>query len=392
MGISDNRSLFYRHLAQTSEFPVALEINKAKGIYVFDKKKKYIDLISGIGVSNIGHRHPKVTRAIKRQTKRYLHVMVYGEFIQSPQVLLAEALSQTLPDNINNVYILNSGSEAIEGALKLAKRYTGKPKIVSCWNAYHGSSYGALAASGDETFKQNYRPLVPGHVHIGHGCYDDLDKIDNETAAVLIETVQGEAGVVTSPKSWWSALQDRCREKGALLVLDEIQCGTGRTGTLWAFEQLDLEPDVVVMAKGLGGGMPIGCFASSKEIMSVLMKEPILGHITTFGGHPLCCAAALATLQVIKKEKLIGSVDEKANLFKTRLVHPKIKAIRNAGLLMALEFESFEIMKPVIDTAIKNGIITDWFLFDDKSMRIAPPLIITEKEINTACDLILASI
>lgn len=318
--------------------------------------------------------------------------MVYGEFVQSPQVKLAQALSDTLPESLNNVYFLNSGSEAIEGAIKLAKRYTGKPYIVSCKNAYHGSSHGALSAGGDEQFKQNFRPLVPGFKHVKFGCKRGIEKIDSSVAAVLIETIQGEAGVRQTDAAYFRQLRAKCNETGTLLIFDEIQCGFGRTGKLWAFEHYGVVPDIVVNAKGMGGGMPIGCFTSSREIMGVLKNDPILGHISTFGGHPVNCAASLATLQVIQDENLLEAVPAKEALIRSLLIHPKIKEIRSIGLMMAVEFESFEVVKPIIDKAIELGVITDWFLFNDYSMRIAPPLTITENEIQLACEKILRAI
>ncbi len=363
-----------------------MEIERAEGIYLYGKDgKQYIDLISGIGVSNVGHRHPSVIKAITDQLDKYLHLMVYGEYVQTPQVQLAKGLAATLPDPLDNAYFLNSGSEAIEGAIKLAKRFTGRPKVLTCFNAYHGSSHGALAASGAEFFKQNFRPLPTGFSHIHFGSHPDLANIDEQTAAVLVETVQGEAGVIQSNSSWFQALREKCDEMGTLLILDEIQCGFGRTGKFWAFEHYDIIPDILVSAKGMGGGMPIGCFISSQQIMSVLKNNPILGHITTFGGHPVCTAASLATLRIIQEQKLYASAEEKAQLFRRELKSSKIKSIRNLGLMMAVEFESFEVLKPIIDKAIANGVITDWFLFNDNSMRIAPPLIITEAQILQAC-------
>lgn len=390
--ILTQRQLFQQYVAQTSDFPLSLEIESAEGVFLHGKDRSYIDLISGIGVSNVGHRHPKVVQAIKDQVDQYLHLMVYGEYVQTPQVRLAKALSDTLPDSLNNVYFLNSGSEAVEGAMKLAKRFTGKPNIVSCRNAYHGSSHGALSASGDENFKQNFRPLVPGFKHIKFGCENGLDKIDGDVAAVLIEPVQGEAGVQQADKDYFRALKKRCKEVGSLLIFDEIQCGFGRTGKFWAFEHYDVVPDILLSAKGMGGGMPIGCFISSREIMKVLRNDPILGHISTFGGHPVNCAASLATLQVIQEEELLASVPRKEALIRKRLVHSKIKEIRSIGLMMAVEFESFEVLKPIIDRAIDLGVVTDWFLFNDYSMRIAPPLTITIDEIELACEKIMEAI
>lgn len=387
------RQLFLNHLAQTSSTPLMLEMISAEGIYMTDiNGRQYTDLISGIGVSNVGHRHPEVVRAIKDQVDKHLHVMVYGEFVQSPQVQLAKAIIETLPSSLNSVYLVNSGSEAIEGAVKLAKRFTGRSELVSCRNAYHGSSHGALSLTGEEIFKRNYRPLLPGVSHIRFGCIDDLGAITEETAAFVIETVQGEAGVKVGSKMYWKAVRERCNETGTLLILDEIQCGYGRTGHFWAFEEYEIQPDVLVSAKGMGGGMPIGCFIANREVMHVFTENPVLGHISTFGGHPVSAAAALATLQVIQNEQLLADVAKKEQLFHQLLVHPSIKECRSIGLLMALEFESYEVVKPIIDEAIKLGVVTDWFLFNDRSMRIAPPLIITEDEIQIACKTILQAI
>ncbi len=387
------RQLFLNHLAQTSPTPLLLEIESAEGIYMYDVKgKKYIDLISGIGVSTVGHRHPKVIEAIKNQVDHHLHVMVYGEFVQSPQVQLAKALTATLPDDLDSVFLVNSGSEAIEGAMKLAKRFTGRSEIIACHNAYHGSSHGALSLSGSEAFKQNYRPLVPGVSHVRFGCIDDLVAITDKTAAFIVETVQGEAGVKVGSELFWKALRKRCHETGTLLILDEIQCGFGRTGKMWAFEHYGIAPDVLVCAKGMGGGMPIGGFISKQEIMHVLTENPVLGHISTFGGHPVSSAASLAALNAIYNENLLSEVESKERLFHQLLKHPSIKQIRSKGLMIALEFESYDILKSIIDKAIEWGIVTDWFLFNDHSMRIAPPLIITIEEIKEACQKIMNAI
>lgn len=387
------RQLFLQHLAQTSDFPLMLEIEKASGVYMYAANgKKYIDLISGIGVSNLGHRHQRVVQAVKDQLDKYMHLMVYGEFIQTPQVQLAQALSDTLPESLTNCYFVNSGSEAIEGAIKLSKRYTGRSKLISCHNAYHGSSHGSLSLSGNEKFKRAYRPLLPEVYHIKHGSVNDLEVIDDKTAAVIIEVVQGEAGVRSASAEYFRALRKKCNSTGALLVFDEIQSGFGRTGSFWAFEQFDVVPDIVVSAKGMGGGMPIGAFIASAEIMAVLRNDPILGHITTFGGHPVSAVASLATLQTIKQERLAEQAETKARIFKKLLQHPAIREIRNLGLMMAVEFESFSKLKKIIDRAIQLGLLTDWFLYCDNSMRIAPPLIINESEIEEACQIILQAI
>ena len=389
----NNRQLFLSHLAQTTDFPLMIEVEKAAGIYMYGPNgEKYMDLISGIGVSNVGHRHPRVIAAIQDQLDKYLHLMVYGEYVQSPQAQLAKALVDTLPEGLDNVYLVNSGSEAVEGAIKLAKRYSNRREVVSCVNAYHGSSHGSLSVGGNEFFKRAYRPLVPGISHIRFGDVGDLEKITRETAAIIVETVQGEAGIRVADADYFQALRKKCDETETLLILDEVQAGFGRTGKFWAFEHYNIEPDILVCAKGMGGGMPIGAFISSQKIMGALKKDPLLGHITTFGGHPVSAAASLATIQTLRSEKLIEQVEHKAQLFKSLLVHPKIINIRNKGLMMAVEFESFDVLKPIIDRAIEGGVITDWFLFCDDSMRIAPPLTITEAEIRKACEVILKAI
>ena len=387
------RQLFLQNLAQTSDFPLMLEVEKAEGVYMYDTQgKKYMDLISGIGVSNVGHRHPKVIKAIKDQLDHYLHLMVYGELIQTPQVKLAQALANSLPDPLNNVYLVNSGSEATEGALKLAKRFTGRAEIFACKKAYHGSTQGALSVGGNEYFKRAFRPLLPGIKFIRFGNVDDLDHISEKTACFILETIQGEAGVRIADRSYFQAVSKKCAQTGTLLIVDEIQVGFGRTGKFWAFEHYDIVPDIVLTAKGMGGGMPIGAFIAAENIMTVLKNDPILGHITTFGGHPVCAAASLATLELIMEENLMKGVEGKAHLFKRLLVHPKIKGLRQFGLIMALEFESFEVLKPIIDQALELGVLTDWFLYCDSAMRIAPPLVITEHEINEGCQILLEAI
>jgi len=388
-----HRQLFLQHQAQTTDFPLSLQIEKAEGVYMYGPNgESYLDLISGIGVSNIGHRHPKVIAAIQAQLEKYLHLMVYGELVQAPQVQLATELQKTLPPRLDNVYLVNSGAEAVEGALKLAKRYTGRTELISCFNSYHGSTHGALSVTGSENFKRAYRPLLPGIRHIVYNHLADLKYITEQTAAVIIEAVQGEAGIRVPSLAYMQALQEKCHQTGTLLILDEIQTGFGRTGTFWGFEQYNITPDVVLCAKGMGGGMPIGAFIAPAAIMGVFKNDPILGHITTFGGHPVSCAAALATLQVVQSSNLLEEVKPKAELFKKLLVHPRIKEVRHQGLLMAAEFESFSVLKPIIDRAITKGVLTDWFLFCDNSMRIAPPLTITNVQIEAACQIILEAI
>ena len=380
------RQLFLRHQAQTSEFPLLLEIERAEGVYMYTPEDRPIlDLISGIGVSNVGHRHPRVLQAIHDQLDKYLHLMVYGELVQAPPARQAHALAATLPPPLDTVYFTNSGAEAIEGALKLAKRHTGRTGLVSAYNSYHGSTHGALSITGSEGFKNSYRPLLPDVTHLRYNELADLQLITERTAAVVLETVQGEAGVRVPAPGYLPAVRQRCTEVGALLILDEIQCGFGRTGTQWAFEQFGVVPDILVCAKGMGGGMPIGAFISSPEIMVGFQTNPILGHCTTFGGHPVSCAAALATLQVIQGENLLAAVPAKAARLRAGLQHPAIREVRYCGLLMAVEFESFDVLKPIIDRALaQEGILTDWFLFCDNSLRIAPPLTITEAEIDEA--------
>jgi putrescine aminotransferase len=387
------RQLFLNHLAQTSASPLMLEIERAEGLYLYSPAgKKYLDLISGIAVSNVGHSHPHVLQAIHNQVDKYLHLLVYGEVVQTPQVQFAQKLAQTLPANLQSIYFTNSGTEATEGAMKLAKRYTGRAEILSCYQAYHGSSQGALSIGGGEQFKTNFRPLLPGVRQINYGYLPDLELISSQTAAVIIETVQGEAGVVSADLAYFQALRARCEDTNTLLILDECQTGLGRTGKMWAFEHYNIVPDVVLSAKSLGGGMPLGAFISSQEMMSCLTENPILGHITTFGGHPVCCAAGLASLEVILAENLPAQVEAKANLFQKLLIHPKINQVRNVGLMMAVEFADFSALKKVIDRVLDLGVLTDWFLYCDRAMRIAPPLIINDLQITEACQLICQAI
>jgi acetylornithine/succinyldiaminopimelate/putrescine aminotransferase len=382
-----SRQLFLQHIAQTSDTPMSLEICKADGVYLYDVNgKKYIDLISGISVSNLGHNYPSVTQAIKKQADEYLHLMVYGEYIQAPQVELAKKLSEILPNSLSCSYFVNSGSEAIEGALKLAKRFTGKTKIFSFKNAYHGSSHGALSICGNFEFKRAFFPLLPDVYHLEFNDFSQLNEIDEDTACVVIEPIQAEAGIILPEKNFLQELRKKCKEKNALLIFDEIQTGYGRTGSMFAFEYFNVIPDILILAKGFGGGLPLGAFISSKEIMHCLTHQPVLGHITTFGGNALSCSASLATLEVLNNnKKLIQSVVEKEQLFRKRLEGKKIKDIRSAGLLFAIEFKDFETNKKIIDYCIEMGVVTDWFLFNPQSMRIAPPLIITNEQIEECC-------
>jgi acetylornithine/N-succinyldiaminopimelate aminotransferase len=387
------RQLFLQHNAQTSPEPLMLEFVRAKGIYIYDaQNKKHIDLIAGIGVSNVGHCHPAVVKAIQEQAETYMHLMVYGEYVQTPQVNFAKALADILPPSLSCTYFLNSGTEAVEGAMKLAKRYTGRKGFIACKNAYHGSTQGAESLMESDFYSSGYGPFLPHVSFIEHNSITDLDKITTEIAAVFIEPIQGEAGIRVADLNYMQALKAKCQETGTLLIFDEIQSGFGRSGKMFAFEHYNVVPDVLLLAKGIGGGMPIGAFISSLEIMSVLSHSPILGHMTTFGGHPVCCAAGLATLRTLVDDHIVDEVEEKGQLFKQLLQHPIIKEIRGKGLMLAIEFENFEINKKIIDACILDGLLSDWFLHCSNSMRIAPPLIITKEEIEEACAIILKNI
>ncbi len=389
----NQRQLFLQHLAQTSDAPLALEIERAEGMYLYDVQgKSYLDLIAGIGVSSLGHRHPNVIEAVKNQLDKYLHTMVYGEFILTPQVQLAQLLSAHLPAPLDSVYLVNSGTEATEGAMKLAKRYTNRPEIIACKKSYHGSTQGAASLMSPKDFTQAYHPLLPGIRHIEYNCDWCLQQITERTAAVIVETVQAEWGIRVPHPSYLKNLRQRCDEVGALLILDEIQTGYGRTGSLWAFEQYGIVPDILLLAKGMGGGMPIGAFVASRHVMQHLSQHPILGHITTFGGHPVSCAAALATLQTLLEQDLMVQVKIKSQLFHALLVHPAIVEVRSAGLMMAVELPDFDFVRSVIGICLQRGVLTDWFLFNNRSLRIAPPLIIEETDIRFACQVIVEAI
>lgn len=388
-----NRSLFFENLALTSDFPMALEIDRAQGVYMFDEKgKSYIDFISGISVNNVGHANQYILDAIINQVKKHSHVMVYGEFIQSPQVNFAKLLSSTLPENLNTVYFTNSGAEAIEGASKLAKRVTKRTQMISFKNAYHGSTHGALSLMGDEYFKQEFRPLLPDILILDSTNFDELELISEDTACVVIETIRGEAGCHLNLPGYLAALRKKCSQVGALLILDEIQCGMGRTGTVWAFEQEGIVPDILCTAKGLGGGMPLGAFISSSKLMNELRNNPVLGHITTFGGHPVSCAAGKAALELILRENWLNEVSRKEQIIRGRLSHSAIKQIRGRGLLLAVELENFEVNLKFIHRCLDLGLITDWFLFCNNSFRIAPPLSISFEELEKALDIILEAL
>jgi acetylornithine/succinyldiaminopimelate/putrescine aminotransferase len=387
------RELFLKHVAQTSPAPLGLEIERAEGPYLYGANgERYVDLISGISVSNVGHRHPKVVEAIKAQVDQYMHLMVYGEYVQSPQVKLAEKIASLLPENLSSTYFTNSGAEAIEGAMKLAKRVTGRYEVISFRNAYHGSTQGALSVMGSETFKNSFRPLIPGSRLLDYNSIESLQQISNDTACVIAEPVQAEAGCIVPANEFLHALRRKCTQTKTLLIFDEVQTGFGRTGKLFGFEESGVVPDVIVFAKGLGGGLPIGAFVSSRHNMLALTNHPVLGHITTFGGNAVCCAAALATINVITEEKLWESVAHKEAIIRRTLVHPKIKELRGRGLMLAAVFENFDENKKYIDAAIGKGIITDWFLFCDHAMRIAPPLNIPDDVLEEACEKIVSAL
>lgn len=385
----NQRSLFLQHVGQTSPAPLALSFVRAEGCLLWDEAgRPTIDMISGISVCNVGHRHPKVVEAIKDQADKYLHLLVYGELVETPQVAFATRLAALLPETLDMVYFTGSGSEATEGAMKLAKRVTGRQDIVAFKHSYHGSTQGALSIMGDEYWRNAFRPLLPGVDHLEYGSFDDLGRITNRTACVVAETIQAEAGVNRPSAAWMKSLRRRCDETGTLLVLDEIQAGFGRTGYLWGFEAFDIVPDILLLGKALGGGMPLGAFVASRDRMMQLTEGPVLGHITTFGGHPVCCAAGLAGLEALLEEGHIQDVFRKAGLLTSLLVHPRIRSVRSAGLLMAIEFETFEENKRIIDRCIEKGLLTDWFLFASHCMRIAPPLTISEAQIESACRII----
>lgn len=381
----NERQLFQRLIAQTSPAPVGLEVSTAEGIFLIDQDgKKYVDLISGIGVSIVGHRHPYVITAIKAQLDKYMHTMVWGEHILSPQVRLAEKLHNTLPPRIDNFYFLNSGTEAVELALKLARRHTGRQRIISCMHAYHGSTQGAAALMSDTFFTGRTRPMSPDIAHIPYNEQQYLDRIDQRTAAVIIEVVQAEAGIYPADKEYLTKLRERCNETGALLIFDEIQSGLGRTGSWWAFEKYQTVPDILLSGKGLGGGLPLSMVAAPKEIMQDLACTPVLGHITTYGGNPVSCAAAISTIDVIEQEQLIGQVAEKEKSITSILTCGKIKQLRVAGLWAAIELDEPQLVQDAIRSLQQEGILTDWFLFNDKSLRIAPPLTISAAQLESA--------
>lgn len=389
----NSEEIFLNKVAQTSPSPLKIEVSHAKGSLIYDTKgKQYFDLISGIGVTNIGHRHPKVVEAIKSQLDKYLHVMAYGEFIQAPQNELADKLTSHLPPQLNCCYFVNSGTEANEGALKLAKRITGRSEIIACNNSYHGSTHGSLSVTGNESKKNAFRPLLPDVRFIDFNDVNGLKKISKKTACVIIEPIQGDAGVRIPDKGYLHALRAHCDKTGTVLIFDEVQTGFGRTGSLFAFEQYDVVPDILTVAKGMGGGMPIAAFISSKEFMKLLTHDPMLGHITTFGGHPVNCAAASANLDVLTEKGLLEAVESKGQRIEALLQHSAIKEVRRKGLMLAIEFDDAELVQRIVNECLKNGVVTFYFLSCPTSFRLAPPLNITDEEITTSCIQVLKSI
>ena len=383
-------SLFKDFQAQTTPYPMGLEIVHAKGCYLYDNnKKKYLDLVAGVSACSLGHRHPIVVRAIKRQLDKYLHVMVYGEFVQKEPVLLAKLLADHLPQQLNTTYLTNSGTEAIEGALKLAKRVTGRAEIIAANKAYHGNTMGAMSVMGYELRKSAYRPLIPGTCFIEFNNHDDLKKITNQTAAVILETIQGGAGFILPENGYLNKVKKRCVQVGAMLILDEIQPGIGRTGKLFAFMDHDVAPDILVIGKGLGGGLPVGAFIADQKHMVKLKEAPSLGHITTFGGNPVIAAACRATLETILKSSLIENTIDKEKLFRKLLIHPKIKEIRGKGLMLALIMDDAKIAQLLVKSCVNEGVLLFFLLFEPAAVRISPPLNISKKQVKKACNIII---
>jgi acetylornithine/succinyldiaminopimelate/putrescine aminotransferase len=389
----NNRQLFFQHLAQTSDKPIGIEVASAEGIYIKDVNgKKFIDMIAGFSVCNIGHSHPDVIKAIQEQVEKYMHVIVYGEFIQAPQVQYAKALTSLLPENLQSVYFTSSGAEATEGAMKLAKRVTKRSKIISFIGGYHGSTQGALSVMGDEYFKTAFRPLLPDTLQLRYNNLEDLEQIDSTVACVIVEPVQAESGITPASKEWLAAIAQKCKEHCVLFIFDEIQSGFGRTGTMFAFEQLDVVPDILLVGKALGGGLPLGAFISHPRMMGLLIESPVLGHITTFGGNPVSCAAGNAALKVLQNSGWINEVADKENILVKQMIHPAIINRTHKGLWMSLQFKSDTLTKKIAATCVANGIITDWFLFAEDKIRIAPPLCISADELSTAIEKIKLSI
>ncbi|WP_299607934.1 aspartate aminotransferase family protein [uncultured Aquimarina sp.] len=381
---------FFTYQAQTTPHPLAMEISHAEGSYIFATNgKKYLDFVAGVSACSLGHRHPKVVNAIKEQLDKYLHVMVYGEYIQQPAVALTKLLASLLPDPLEKTYLTNSGTEAIEGSLKLARRVTGRSQIIAAKLAYHGNTMGSMSVMGYEERKQAFRPLIPDVSFISFNEEDDLEQITNKTAGVILETIQGGAGFITPKNDYLRKVKKRCEEVGALLILDEIQPGFGRTGKLFGFQNYNITPDIVVMGKGMGGGLPIGAFTASSEMMNQLQDNPKLGHITTFGGNPVIAAAALATLEEISQSDLMSETLEKEKLIKSLLVHPLITEIRGVGLMLALITVTPDIANEIVLKCQDNGLILFWLLFEPKAVRITPPLTISKEEIKEGCQIIL---
>lgn len=381
---------FLQYQAQTTPHPLAMEVSHAEGCYVYDTNNKaYLDFVAGVSACSLGHRHPKVVKAIKDQLDKYMHVMVYGEYIQEPAVELAKIFAQHLPKSLDCTYLVNSGTEAIEGALKLARRATGRSQIVSAHNAYHGNTMGSMSVMGYEERKQAFRPLIPDVHFITFNKTEDLKQITYKTAAVILETIQGGAGFIEPHANYLTKVRTRCDEVGALLILDEIQPGIGRTGKLFGFEHYNCIPDILVTGKGLGGGMPIGAFTASKSMMQTLQDRPKLGHITTFGGHPVIAAAALATVKEITESNLMAETLEKEQIFREHLIHPLIAEIRGRGLMLTALTASAETTNELILKAQGQGLILFWLLFEPKAIRLTPPLTITKGEIIKGCQIII---
>lgn len=391
--MNDLHAAFLKHLAQTSPHPLALDIVKAEGCLLYDRSgKTYLDLVAGLAVNNVGHRHPKVVQAIKDQCDRYLHVIPYGEFVQEPQVRFAEALTAQLPPSLNCVYFVNSGTEAIEAAVKLAKRVTGRTRLIGCRKSYHGSTHGSLSLTDNETKKYRSRPLLPDTLHITFNDPKVLDLITEEAACVVVEPIQGDAGVRVPDTAWITALRARCEATGTMLVFDEVQTGFGRTGKRFAFEHLGVVPDILVLGKALGGGMPMGAFVSSRERMHLLTHDPVLGHITTFGGHPIPCVAGHAALEVLLEEHLSANAQRMGALFKHLLIHPAIHEVRGEGLMLAVDLGDAQLVQRVVMGCLQRGVLGFWFLSCPTAFRIAPPLVISESQVREACKVILRAI
>ena len=390
----DSKETFLNYQGQTNPYPYLIDVDRAEGIYIYDKSgKTYMDMISGVAVNNIGHNHPTVTAAIKTQVDKHLHVMVYGEYIQDAQLNFAQKLASLLPNQLNCVYTVNSGTEANEAALKLAKRVTGRTELVSFRGSYHGSTHGSMSVSGNETKKEAFRPLLPDVRFLEFNVTTDLEQISTKTAGVIIETIQGDAGVRVPSTAFLSALRERCNEVGALLIFDEVQCGIGRTGRLFAFEHFNIVPDILTLGKALGGGMPIGALVSSRKLLNEFTYDPMLGHITTFGGHPVICAAAHACLDVMTTEINYGKVERLGKLLEDSLSDiDEIKEIRRIGMLFAFDMESFERVERVVKKCLEKGLISFWFLSHPYSFRLSPPLNITEEEILKAATIIRSAI